>query len=450
MKISLLNRTGAKSVPTPLPKPIPQAPPEPVDPTEPDPEDPSEPDPEDPIKPEPSGSTRPWLTIMVIFCLMFHSGLVWGQNKKAQGKTTDSAVTRKTDSIVAAKKADSLLAAKKVDSVVAAKKLDSVTSLKKADSLAAADKADSVTTAKKTDSANTLQSSAGNAAVDYSGSWKWNAVVQIWEYYYDTRSKKFKAMNPLSIASGLTGEFFVQQVLKDKSSSDSDVIIKYLYYVTDSKDGKTSKITNNVNFLRYNYRGDSTAFTALTPQAKISRNFDTLQKYFLVKMSVFKAHAVKVPPKVRTKGALGFGILNYPFKWRIQPKIQDFTGSFNVGAAVAYTLGHDSLNKWTESFVGGVGISSITLDKQSVTTNASMLDSSNGITALTFSLGFILEYNKIQVGAFVGWDRISNLNNTTYGWKYQGNPWLSIGIGYSIFSTSSSANQSTTADTQPK
>jgi hypothetical protein len=387
---------------------------------------------------------------MVILYLMFHSGLVWGQNKKPQGKSTEPAGAKQADSILAAKRLDSLVAIKKMDSLVAAKQIDSIASIKKADSVASAEKADSVATAKKNDTANSLQTSVSSAAVDYSGAWKWSTVVQIWEYYYDTKSKKFMPVNPLSIAGGLTGEFFVQQVIKDKRSTDSDVIIKYLYYVKDAKDGKTSKVMNNVNFLRYNYRGDSAAFTALTPQAKISRNFDTLQKYFLVKMSVFKAHAVKVPAKVRTKGALGFGILNYPFKWRIQPKIQDFTGSFNVGAAVAYTLGHDSLNKWTESFVGGVGISSITLDKQSVNANASMLDSSNGITALTFSLGFILEYSKIQVGAFIGWDRISNLNNTTYGWKYQGNPWLSIGIGYSIFSTSSSANQSSAADTQPK
>jgi len=121
----------------------------------------------------------------------------------------------------------------------------------------------------------------------------------------------------------------------------------------------------------------------------------------LVKKSTFKAHAIAAPNKVRTNGALGFGILNYPFKYRPQKGIQDFSGSFNVGAAVSYTLGHDSLSKWTESFVGGFGISSITLDKASVLADTAALSSTNGITALTFSLGFMLEYNKIQVGVFL-------------------------------------------------
>ncbi len=292
-----------------------------------------------------------------------------------------------------------------------------------------------------------IQSPASGAATDYSGNWKWNNIVQIYECSYDTAQKRFVVRNPVSIASELTGQFAVAAVLGDRGSDDSDVIIKYLYYVKDK--WGTSKIRNDTYFLRYNFKGTASEFDALSSQKKISRSFDGNQKFFLVKLSVFKAHAISVPNKIMTGGSLGFGIINYPFKFRPQKHMQDFSGSFNVGAAVAYTLRHDSLSKWSHSFVGGFGISSITLDKASVSTNAGALDSSNGLTALTLSVGYMLEYSKIQIGVFMGVDRISNLNNSTYGWKFQGNPWFSIGLGYSIFSTNNSTSQTSTADTQP-
>jgi hypothetical protein len=292
-----------------------------------------------------------------------------------------------------------------------------------------------------------IQSPASGGATDYSGNWKWNNIVQIYESAYDPVKKSFFVSNPVSIASELTGQFAVVALLKDRNSDDSDVIIKYLYYVKDK--WGTSKIRNDTYFLRYNFKGSASDFNALSSQKKISRTFDGNQKFFLVKLSVFKAHAVSVPNKIMTGGSLGFGIINYPFKFRPQKHMQDFSGSFNVGAAVAYTLRHDSLSKWSHSFVGGFGISSITLDKASVSTNAGALDSSNGLTALTLSVGYMLEYSKIQIGVFMGVDRISNLNNSTYGWKFQGNPWFSIGLGYSIFSTNNSTSQTSTADTQP-
>ena len=287
---------------------------------------------------------------------------------------------------------------------------------------------------------------AGQQAADYSGYYKWNDVVQMYEWTLNDSTGQFEA-STLSIASDLTGQFVVQAILYDPTTpKDSDVIIKYLYYLKDKKSGTTP--SNAIYFQRYNFNGEIADFDKLSPQYKISRKFDARQKYFLVKLSIFKAHTIKIPGKVRTSGALGFGILNYPFKMRLQEKMQDFSGSFNVGAAVAYTFRHDSLSKWSNSIVGGFGISSINLDKSTVNNNANMLDSSNGITALTFSIGYMLEYSKIQVGVFMGVDKISNLNNSTYGWKYQGNPWFSIGIGYSIFSTSTSS-QPTKTDTQP-
>jgi hypothetical protein len=283
--------------------------------------------------------------------------------------------------------------------------------------------------------------------IDYSGIYKWNDVVQIRSMAFDSVQGKL-SMSTFSIANDLVGLFVVQSFTMDPDSKDTLVIIKYLYYLDDRSFGRGTTITNETYFYRYNYNGSPAKFDGLSKKDKIQRNFGVDQIYFTVPRSIFRTHATKVT-RTRMGISLGFGVINYPFKYRPQKGEGDFSGSFNVGAAIALTLPHDSLAKWIFSYVAGFGISSITLDKSQVSMNANKLDSTNGLTALSLSLGYMVEYNKVQAGIFVGWDRLNNLNNSTYGWKYQGRPWLSVGIGYSIFSTSGGNKQSTT-DTQSK
>ena len=278
--------------------------------------------------------------------------------------------------------------------------------------------------------------------IDYSGIYLWDDYVQIYPCKYDSTGI---AVISNAISTDLKGEFFVQDIVSDDNNDDSDVIIRYLYYVKDKKGSST--ISNENLFYRYNYRGDEAEFNSLSAGKRIAREFDGQQKYFLVKLSLFKAHAKKVIKPSIVRASLGFGIINYPFKYRFQKGMKDFSGSFNVGAAISYTLRHDSTAKWNFSGVLGVGISSITLDKASVKSGSDTISSTNGLTALTLSLGFMAQYDKVQIGLFYGWDRISNLNNQTYGWNYQGKPWVSLGLGYSIFTTNSSSQQ-TKADTQ--
>ena len=64
----------------------------------------------------------------------------------------------------------------------------------------------------------------------------------------------------------------------------------------------------------------------------------------------------------------------------------------------------------------GIGISSITLDKSSVkAVRIVLLANTNNISALTLSFGIMAQYDKVQIVLYLGRDRISNLNNTTYG-----------------------------------
>ena len=304
-------------------------------------------------------------------------------------------------------------------------------------------------TIKPTTKTTSQKLDVSKAIADYAGFYNWDDYIQM--YPAGIRQDSSYSVGQFPVTSDLYGIFAVQSVALDQNGTDTNVTIKYLYYMKDKQRDKpsaSSAITNYIYFLRYNFSGSLDDFNKLNQQQKVSRTFGTDQKYFIVRMSVFRSHAKKVVAKTITKGALGFGILNYPFKLRIQPHLTDFTGSFNIGAAVSFTYKHDSVSKWTFSHVLGIGISSITLDKAAVNTDTAGVASTNSLAALTLSYGLMVQYDKIQLGLFIGWDRISNLNNNTYGWKYQGNPWISIGLGYSIFSTSTTT-QEKKSDTQP-
>jgi hypothetical protein len=62
------------------------------------------------------------------------------------------------------------------------------------------------------------------------------------------------------------------------------------------------------------------------------------------------------------------------------------------------------------------------------------LASTNNFTAFSFSLGILAEYQRVQAGIFLGWDRIGKLNQREFDWQYQGKPWISVGFGFAIFS----------------
>jgi hypothetical protein len=153
--------------------------------------------------------------------------------------------------------------------------------------------------------------------------------------------------------------------------------------------------------------------------------------YFNVSFADLDQSAIK---DSKVNGSLALGVINFPFKYRAQKGLADFSGSFNFGVAIGYTFSHKSYSKWNFSLVSTYSISNIVLDSASATKNQARLVSSNNFTSFSFAFGGLLQYDKVQVGAFVGWDNLNRSNQLTYGWVYQGKPWISVGFGYSIFS----------------
>jgi hypothetical protein len=167
--------------------------------------------------------------------------------------------------------------------------------------------------------------------------------------------------------------------------------------------------------------------------SKLKSLYNGPGSYFYIQTIMLNICAVK---NLRIKGSLAFGIINFPFKYRTLKHYNDFSGSFNFGAALGVNLGHYSWNKWGFTLLTSYSISNINLDSVSVQQNASKLTTTNNYTAFSFAVGCMISYDKVQAGVFIGTDILSRVNQATFDWRYQGSPWISVGFGYSIFAGS--------------
>lgn len=157
----------------------------------------------------------------------------------------------------------------------------------------------------------------------------------------------------------------------------------------------------------------------------MAEDFTTYTYYTITKAQLdFKAR-----PITRSNLDLVVGNVLTPVKLRFGPF--DFTKDITLGSTfgLKYTLG----KRQSAAVAGllGIGVSTLSIDSLSSrgkTTRAVEL------LAFTASLGVVLEFGNAQVGVFSGLDFISNANQARYDWIYRNKPWVSFGLGYSIFS----------------
>jgi len=140
--------------------------------------------------------------------------------------------------------------------------------------------------------------------------------------------------------------------------------------------------------------------------------------------------------------------LTIPIKYRLKNDdkgiSEEFNTSFNVNIFVGRTffgktsffhrnkVGNISNTlKWT----GGLFFGSSTIKlNNSNTSNATNpipvgIEYTEGIVSL--GIGLTFAYNKINLGAFYGWDY--SIGENSDKWNYNNNPWVGIAIGYSLF-----------------
>ena len=160
--------------------------------------------------------------------------------------------------------------------------------------------------------------------------------------------------------------------------------------------------------------------------------------YFLMSKSDFQNKTIR---RYSRRPSFAIGTAAVPFKIRTSPF--NFTNDIGIGPVVGIKFRLSRYNnKNFFNVLLGFGLSSVNLDSLSTNGNVTTNSPITNPAALTLSAGGVFEFSNIQVGAFIGRDYINR--NNKIDWIYQGKTWLSIGLGYTLFSKSTTNQKGNT------
>jgi hypothetical protein len=221
----------------------------------------------------------------------------------------------------------------------------------------------------------------------------------------------------------------------NETKGDYYVIRLWHWYVPDSIiqqiSEKAKLIKDKLNFLSVLPEQkkkwlEQNTYKWLTFNYRINDQGNLDQRYFLIKKDNLANQANELKQTVTPV----MGAATLPFKWRHQTG--DFNKDITLSGLGGISLNSNRVQDFHLNVLVGIGISSVTLDSSN--TEGKVKESMEG-SAITIPFGIVAEWKKAQIGVFTGWDFISNRNSNN--WIYHRKNWISIGIGYSIFSPSS-------------
>lgn len=151
-------------------------------------------------------------------------------------------------------------------------------------------------------------------------------------------------------------------------------------------------------------------------------------KYFRITKAQLDYKAI---PSNTQKYAFTLGSVITPLKLRFSPF--DFSKDFSIGSTFGVKYTQSDFASVSFSGLIGIGVSSVSLDSFYT---AGKSKSKQETLAFTPSIGLMLEFGNAQVGVFSGIDMLSSTNPLFDHYIYKNKPWISIGLGYSIFTGS--------------
>ena len=106
----------------------------------------------------------------------------------------------------------------------------------------------------------------------------------------------------------------------------------------------------------------------------------------------------------------------------------EFGNDFNIGVSAGWKWKPYRRLELAHSFVGGLSFSDI---KATPYTTKNYLTAEANQACITFSIGYLFEYNKFQLSIFSGLDVMSG--EVGRNWIYRNRPWIGLGFGFQIF-----------------
>lgn len=163
--------------------------------------------------------------------------------------------------------------------------------------------------------------------------------------------------------------------------------------------------------------------------------------YFLVKRSEFaqsfKSTKGENEVSVQKKTELTLGALLLPVKMRFADKSIGQPVNLATEISIDASLGIVTRSRIlgpSNSFIPVVAIGGSVIDLDESTVASGTMPESKKAGGVSLCLGFVLQFNKVQIGTFTGFDFL--LGNKVK-WAYQSKPWITLGFGYNIYTIKS-------------
>ncbi|MCR5887923.1 hypothetical protein LRS06_09050 [Hymenobacter sp. J193] len=224
-----------------------------------------------------------------------------------------------------------------------------------------------------------------------------------------------------------------------KKQPDGSFIISFWEWSPKDSQGKDNlrlkglRLTNDYNLLN----ADGTPQPADKDLQEKNLNLTQTQNYFRFNYNAFtgtkRLFLITAEQLAMSADALvsylnpTAGALVMPFKYR--PRMGDFTKDITFSGLGGFSFHPYRRSDHAVSLLLGVGIASVTLtpDNSTVTESADH-------AAISLSLAFMYQWERLQLGILTGRDYLGQTSET---WKDNKKVWLAAGIGFNIFSPES-------------
>jgi hypothetical protein len=160
---------------------------------------------------------------------------------------------------------------------------------------------------------------------------------------------------------------------------------------------------------------------------KLDFSDDDVEYYKYFKITKAQLDYKTIPANTQ-KFSFTLGSVITPLKLRLKPF--DFAKDFSIGSTFGVKYLKSDLAPISFSGLIGLGVSSVSLDSFST---RGATKSRQETLAFSPSIGVMLEFGSAQIGLFTGIDMLSSANPIFDSYIYKNQPWISIGLGYSIY-----------------
>lgn len=150
--------------------------------------------------------------------------------------------------------------------------------------------------------------------------------------------------------------------------------------------------------------------------------------YYLLTPAQYKDNAERIEKKGMFTVGAGTTLIKIRPGRKDQELYTDFVNDFNIGVMAGFKFKPYRRRELSHSVLGGLSFGSVGV---SSSTTKNVITEETDAASISFSGGYVFEYNKFQLGLFTGIDVLSG--KAGRHWVYKKRPWLGVGFGYSIF-----------------